>query len=206
MKIPIDLVCDDCRKQQIVYTKLNDTSSDLICECGNDLSFTFDFTMTTGIKLLLRCDFEIREKKDYPLSIVFAAASMDCELSRLFFKHRKVEGLQRIDDKTLEDELRKLGPMDKKIRKVTDLFYQGGITEFVKNNTEVKTHIEEQFPCLDIKNLPKSFQEKLFWPRNKILHSGKTNHDKDDAIKCFEIAQVGIYILREMDKEWRGNN
>ena len=43
--------------------------------------------------------------------------------------------------------------------------------------------------CLNVRNLPKGFQEKLFWPRNRILHLGDINYGSEEAIRCFIIHQ-----------------
>lgn len=206
MKIPLNIDCDECGHQRIVYINLDDTSFDSVCDCGSDLSGYFDSTVTTGVKLLWRCRFEIMDTKDYPLSIVFAATSVDCELSRLFFKWREIEQIDselEITDEELEKQLRDFANIKSKINEVTKLMSPEGITSFVQKDNELKKTIETGFPSLDVNNLPKSFQEKLFWPRNRILHLGDSNYGSAEAIRCFNIATLGLKILGRLDEERR---
>ena len=205
MKIPLPIKCPSCGRQQNIFIKLDDTDiGDSVCACGEEIFGSLDGTVTIGDKLLWRSEYEFSNNKDYPLSIVFAAASVDCELSRLFFKWSLMEGLESefdISDEELEKELRSLGNIKSKIDKVSQLLAPKGFTQFVLDSPELKEMIESCFPTLDVNNLSKSFQEKLFWPRNRILHLGASDYGEEEATSCFNIAKLGLEILENLDKK-----
>ena len=76
--------------------------------------------------------------------------------------------------------------------------FPDGLGKFIQLETDLLNNIKNDFPSLDEKNLAESFQKKLFSPRNRILHLGDSTHTKDDAIRCFNIAELGLKILDRM--------
>ena len=76
MKIPLPIKCSSCGRQHNIFVKLDDTDiGDSVCACGEEIFGSLDGTVTIGDKLLWRSKYEFSNNKDYPLSIVFAAAS-----------------------------------------------------------------------------------------------------------------------------------
>ena len=51
--------------------------------------FALDFTV--GYKILAKSEYELSARRDFSMSIVFAAMSFECELSRLFGKWTSIE-------------------------------------------------------------------------------------------------------------------
>ncbi|RZB34651.1 MAG: hypothetical protein SRB1_00419 [Desulfobacteraceae bacterium Eth-SRB1] len=205
MKIPLPIKCSSCGRQHNIFVKLDDTDiGDSVCACGEEIFGSLDGTVTIGDKLLWRSKYEFSNNKDYPLSIVFAAASLDCELSRLFFKWSLIEELESefdISDEELEKKLRSFSNIKSKIEKVSQLMAPESFTQSVLDSTELKEMIERGFPTLDINNLSKSFQEKLFWPRNRILHLGASDYGEKEATICFNVAELGLRILSCLDEK-----
>ena len=74
-------------------------------------------------------------------------------------------------------------------------------TQSVLDSPELKEMIESGFPTLDINNLSKSFQEKLFWSRNRILHLGASDYGEKEATICFNVAELGLRILSCLDEK-----
>lgn len=205
MKIPLELSCSDCQQTQYIFIDLIDTSFQGNCSCGADLDVSLGNVVTTGFKLLWRSKYELKEKKDYSLSIVFSAAAFECELSRLYFKWNYIGRDEDISDADLEEQLRRHKTIKVKIEEVAKLMDSRGFTQFVKETDDLRETIVEGFPSLNIDSLASSFQEHLFWPRNRILHLDDSKYREDDAVRSINIALLGLRILEVMDRNKRKN-
>ncbi len=165
----------------------------------------FSGTMSRlATKFFLESRYELIETEDYPLSIVFSAAAFECELSRLHFKWSDITALQsgkQVSDGELEELLRKHRSIDVKIEEVSKLMDPLGFQEFVKSSTDLRQIVTEGFPSLHLNSLTSDFQQKLFWPRNRVLHLADISFKKADGVRCFNIATLGLRILEELDKE-----
>jgi hypothetical protein len=197
------LPCGNCRQSDYVFINLNDSSFEGNCPCGEDLSGSLSNDITTGFQILYRSNYELLERKDWSLTIVFSATAMDSELSRLYFKWKKIGAASEISDETLEKALRSFRTVDSKFEEVAKLMSPKGLTGFIKSNAALKEIIEKGFPSLSIDALSKSFQTNLFWPRNRILHLGKAKYTQEDARRCFNFASLGLRILESLDNEKR---
>ena len=51
-----------------------------------------------------------------------------------------------------------------------------------------------------------AFQQKLFWLRNKIVHTGFSAYHREVAKKCYNYARLGIAILNSMDQYKKTQN
>ncbi len=198
MKTPLYVVCDKCGKENFLFFRLHDTEVSGNCPCGNRLSYCFSNDITIGFKILEKSRYEYRKNEDYNLSIVYAAMAFDCELSRLYLKWKNLDS--KISDGDIEKKLTKWN-ITKKINEVSQSMVSSSFECFVSNHTDFLDTIKKGYPSLELNNLVKSIQEKLFWPRNRILHRGQTTYGDEDAKRCFNIAKLGLDILRQMDKE-----
>ena len=206
MKIPLSVPCDSCKKEELIFINLSDSSFERKCSCGDAYSGFFGNDVTVGYKILFRSRYELIETEDYPLSIVFSAAAFECELSRLHFKWSDIAASQtgkQVSDGELEELLRKYRSVDVKIEEVCKLMDPLGFQEFVKSSTELRQTVTEGFPSLHLNSLTSDFQQKLFWPRNRVLHLADTSFKKADGVQCFNIATLGLRILEELDKNKR---
>ena len=200
MKIPLLIKCDGCGQEDYYSISLNDRLLNINCNCGYDLSGSFDNNFTTGIRLLLRSRYEILENKDYSTSIIFSAFALEGEISKLYFKWKNIENIKRqvkITNEELGKFLRKFNTIDKKIEMVASLLYPDGLTIFVNKNMIIKDIIVNGFQSLDIQNLSVSFKKELFWLRNQILHLADVKYVLADAKKCYNIAEIGRASCRE---------
>ena len=204
MKIPLKLKCNKCETPARVRIHLNATSFDWKCpNCGLDHPSFFGTNVTMGYLILERSRDEYFEQ-DYSMSIVLAAMALECELSRLFGKWRKIDtkmasGVFNQDE--CEKELRELRSIDRRIDAVSHLLVSKTMDEYVRPIKEFHEPIEQRFPSLHVGSLPRDFQEALFWPRNSVLHRGDTGHTEEDAARCFTIAHMGLSILTSMNRE-----
>ena len=192
---------------ELIFINLYDTSFERECNCGDIYSGFFGSDVTVGYKILFRSRYELIEREDYSLSIVFSAAAFECELSHLHFKWNNIAALEtgiQVSDNQLEELLRRYGSIDVRIEEVSKLIYPLGFKEFVKSSIELSQTVINGFPSLRLDELTTDFQQKLFWPRNRVLHLADTSFKKDDATRCFNIATLGLKILEELDRKKRG--
>lgn len=206
MNIPIELNCLSCGAPWVHRAHLSDTSFAFTCsQCGNTSYGFRGLGATVGVLILLRSRYELEIEKDYDMAIVLAAAALDCELSLLYCKWKGIEADRAGASFTPEDcegELKdwKLRSIVSKITRVSEMLYQGGIEAFVANSTKWSETIKNGFPSLHVGSLAADFQKMAFGPRNRVLHQGSADHTEADASKCWSIAELGILILKEMDK------
>lgn len=206
MKIPLHIDCSECGLEHYVFVNLKDTSFEWNCTCGADLSGFLSANVTTGFKLLYRSRYELMGNHDFSLSIVFSATAVDCELSRLHFKWRSIGGLSEgrsPTDAELEEQLRSFRSIAVKMEQVCRLMHPGGVVDFVQSDHQLKETVECGFPSLELSDLSKSFQMRLFWPRNRVLHLADATFSLDDAKRCFNIATLGLRILEALDQKKR---
>ncbi|HVB32816.1 MAG TPA: hypothetical protein VNJ52_00380 [Patescibacteria group bacterium] len=206
MKIPLQLKCPRCGALQTQRVHLNNPSFDFTCEkCGKTSYGVSSLDNTVGVLILAKSWHELEIEKDYDMAIVLAATALDCELSFLYCKWKDFEALNANTDpkeKDYEEELRSMGKIVDKIAKVTKILDPRGIEQFVADSSW-KDVICKGFPSLHLGSLANDFQETVFWPRNKILHQGDVSHTREDAAKSYTIAELGIRILKDMDKARR---
>jgi len=207
MKFPLPIRCDQCDNEELIFLKLNETSIGPKCKkCGNVTHHVFGSNFTVGYRILERSNYEITKGKDYPLSIVFSAAAFECELTRLHFKWSEIDALNKgaeVSDEKLEGLLRKYRTIDVKIEEVCKLMDPRGFRQFVIDTSKLRDIVKSGFPSLRLEHLTKDFQEKLFWPRNRVLHLADISFSKDESMRCYNIATLGLLILDQMDKHRR---
>lgn len=206
MKFPLQLSCQQCGQSSSIEFHLDDDSPEWVCQCGQTNYLVFGLDFSVGYKILLRSEGEFRHRKDYSMSIVMSATALDCELSRVFFKWKQIAALRanrEPDDEAIERMLRRFKSMGQKIEKVCRLLDEKGIDEFVRSSDDLRDTVANGFPSLRIGSLAKDFQEKVFWPRNAILHAGYTKYGEQEAARCHSFARLGLDILRQMDEAKR---
>lgn len=206
MKFQIAIPCQKCGRHDPIDMHLDDGSCEWKCHCGEKNFVVLGAAITVGYRLLYRSEFEYRQRTDYSMAIVMAATAVDCELSRLFLKWQQIAALRANtdpNDTAIEQMLRRFKSVAEKIEKVCRVLDPRGIDEFVRSSDSLREAIKERFPSLHIGRLSKDFQEKLFWPRNRILHAGYAKHSDADAARCYSFAQLALHILLKMDEAKR---
>jgi hypothetical protein len=156
--------------------------------------------------LLVRGEYELNEENDYSMAIVLSATALECELSFLFRKWNWIERFARgeqLRDEQIEKMLQLHRTIKEKIKQVCLLLDPWGVDKFVASDDELRDAVENRFPSLHIGTLAQDIQKTVFWPRNRILHGGFSAFGRDDAAKCYSIADLGLRILRKMDESRR---
>lgn len=203
MNLPLQLKCPTCGAPSTQRVHLNDPTLDFTCEkCCNTWYGVSGLDVTVGVLLLARSWNELEAEKDYDMSIVLAAAAFDCELSWLFCKWKKIEALgsgRAFAPGDCDKELRRVGNVAEKITKVSMTLCGSSIERFVDESSQWKKTLKK-IPSLHAQPLAEAFQRAVFWPRNEVLHQGQATHTQKDACRCYSIADLGIRILKAMDK------
>jgi hypothetical protein len=202
MRLNIEATCQWCHERRPVDVELAATWWEWSCPaCGEPNSVLTATGMTIGRRMLMRAQEEYR-RGDYTMAIVLCAMAFEAELARVFVKWSRIDTLTRKrmpDDEAIEKEYRRLGRnVATKIDAVATLLDARGLDGFASGHPLGQT-ITKDFPSLNVGSLADDIQRALFWPRNRILHAGHTDYRKEDALRCYNIAQFAIALLREMD-------
>jgi len=209
MKIPLVLPpCDNCHSIYHIWIQLHDSYFKHKCTCGEDRSGVLGSEITIGYKGLYKSYYEFKENNDHILSMVFSATALEWEIVRLHNKWTQINALDTgkdISTEKLEDIMRKYRTIYDKLKETGKLLYPHGFEKYVEIAEDFKDTIDKGFPELILDTLIKDFQEKLFWPRNRILHFAFTDYEKQNAITSYNIAKLGIVILNSMDKYRRAS-
>jgi hypothetical protein len=203
LKVPLPLKCSQCSEPASIKIHLDMTSFEWTCsKCGFEHPSFLGVDFTIGFLLLLRSYDELLTERDFSMTIVMAAMAFDAELSRLFGKWKQIDAGE-MDGEDCEKELRDFKTINRKVEEVSKLLVGKGIDEFVDGCPELRERISKDSPSLRIGFLAEDFAQHLFWPRNKILHWGDAKHSYKEAVRCYSLADMGLRILRVMDKERR---
>ena len=202
MRIPLYLpACKNCNLKNQTWIGLHDHYLNYTCKCGYDQSGSIAPSITVGYKGLYRSEYECNNTHDYSLSMVFSAMAFEWELTRLIKKWKSIESLETGEYKPsekIEEEIRKLKTIYDKTKATGKLLYPKGFENYVKQDVELRTRLKN-FPSLKLETLISDFQRNLFWPRNRIVHYGYDGYGREDAIKSYNIAYLGLVILNSMD-------
>ncbi|MDP3014008.1 MAG: hypothetical protein Q8M92_07190, partial [Candidatus Subteraquimicrobiales bacterium] len=83
--------------------------------------------------------------------------------------------------------------------KVIEYLYPEGLVAFIQSTPSLSQMIENDFPSISIQDFVADVQEVLFRKRNRILHFGQVDFEKDDAKCCYNIARLVCQVLVELD-------
>ena len=208
MIIPLKYQCRNCGNEDWIKIQQEDSHFNYDCTCGYRGSIYLGQTYNISEKLLERSRYEYENNHDYALSIILAAMAFESQISQFYVRTREIlkskDGNEatREDFEKWEEELRSMNGVANKIKRISEILVPGGLERYVKDNYELRTALEEGFPSLDIDNLAVSLQKELFWPRNEILHYGKSHHTAENALKCLNIAAVSMQLFNDMEKVW----
>ena len=99
---------------------------------------------TIGIKILYKSYFEYEKNKDYDISIVLSAMAFESEISILYKKWSEISSLKEnkpFDEEQFEESLRRLGNIDNKIEKISEILFQNGLNAFINDSKEDYSNI-----------------------------------------------------------------
>lgn len=200
MRLTLSLHCPKCGKLNPVPAIVGKPVPDVTCaDCQSRYIGTGEVDVTDGV--FSRSEEEL-DKGDFTLSVIFAAMAVECEIARLYFKWRMIDYCLALDN--LEEEFRKLTAIVDRLDATARLLTSLSFNEFVQRSSTNKEMTDwlNRIGASEILNglATKTIQEKLFWPRNRILHFGETNFDFKKAISCLIISRATLAILGSMDE------
>jgi hypothetical protein len=208
MKVPLNLpLCDKCGSENYVWINLHDDSFEYSCACGENLSGSLSTDITTGFKGLYRSEYELLINEDHILSMVLSAIALEWELVRLHHKWVHIDALEENEDVSnaeLDEIWHKHRNIFTRIKETGRLLHPEGFEKYVSESKELRTTVKSGFPSLSIESLITDIHKNLFLPRNRILHYSCVGYKREDSIKSYNIAHLGIVILNSMDKYRRG--
>jgi hypothetical protein len=211
MKFTIEMNCS-CGGHQTFSAYGNNNFGSATCtKCGTT-GHLFDplSVSVTAERLLYRSRVEL-ENGDYSLSIVVAVIAIESYLTRLFLKLKGMDSYATTfmlptekQEAEWEGEYPRSGGFPGPI---------GFISKRLLGTTFDKFAAEDPSAAAIFSTLPDTsntsatdyFQNKLFKPRNRIIHWGYVNSGKADAELCHKIAVALVSILREMDRSKYGH-
>ncbi len=199
MMIPYPVNCRVCKQRFRIRVRLTQSLTNWKCtSCGHKNTHSGFRWGEIGLRLWIRAQYELHKAHDPSLSIVLAAASVDCELTRIYFRRTRSASATPISDEILEEQLRTFGNIKDKITKVAKLLHQGGIDDFVKSFDWLREEITQQAPSLTVGSLASDIQKQLFWPRNRVLHAA-AGYSSEDGSRCLSVGFAALQVFREME-------
>lgn len=205
MLVPYPLRCSGCNRSVLVEVELGKTSAEWACGvCGSSNSTYLHSGLPIGFQILARSRYEENERQDYSLSIVLSAMAVDCELSRLFAKWKRLttgKNEQELGAEEIEKMLRHAGGINKKMREVSQLMHPPRIVDFIISSQNLRDYVLQNFSGdeVRIESIVDDIDQQLFWPRNRILHNAAIDYGPTDARRCLRLATLVLFILWEMD-------
>jgi hypothetical protein len=209
MKLRIMLPCQFCEERRHVNVELMTAWWEWSCPaCGEANAMLTSETLTLGWRILEKARGEYIDSGDNSMTIVLAAMAIEAEISRLYFKWRRVDSMRverRVPtDQELDEGYRGLGlNIADKIEAVARLLFPEGIDVFAATSA-VAEQIKAGYPSLNIGSLATDLQKAVFWPRNRVIHAGYFAYEAEDAERITNIASMALDLFKHMDLARRG--
>ena len=211
MKIPWLIPCltEGCDERFRVETEMFNEVRQVKCPSGHEVMFSPPSDTRLGYRMMHKVEHELLDRKDYDMTILFAAMAVEWDIARLFSKWKKIDfrlgpsGTSKTEeelDQEYEDEYRELRTFVDRFKTTAKLMHAAGITDFLDKEKNKKT-IDRGFPSLAGAGLPKMVHAVLMMKRNEIVHRGKTGFTEEDAIRCHNVAGLTLAVLETMDLE-----
>jgi hypothetical protein len=192
-------------------------------KCNTTIHIIEHLSISVVADLLLYRSKTEMEGGDYTLSIICSSMAVECALTQVFLKWRKIESriyLPSEDEQNAwEEELRKKGSIKKSVDFVSEFLsgmkFDDFVTDFLaKNKDHPGILIKNGFPQWASQTELDYFQKEIFDKRNRIMHWGKVDYQMEEAALCLSAAIVVVNILKLMDRlkcekmehDWRQAN
>lgn len=202
MKTPIVFKCPRCGHSIDASPGLHEDYVSLRCKCGEYIEDVPLYGMSIGNRILQRARLELLQNRETALSVVFSAMAFDCELSHLNRRWQELKAIremQLLDPEELDQLIRKHSRIEKHILFVAELIHPDGLDGFFGERPDIPEMIQASFPSFEGEKFARGITKNLFWPRNNILHAGRTVVSEEEGRRIFSIANLGLYVLQELD-------
>lgn len=217
MKFSIPVTCSTCGSDLSATGYGEKSFSPVCCPTCRVAIFCVDPLSISIIadRLLSRSRAEI-DGGDTTVSIICSAVAVEAALTQVFVKWKKIDqkaleptAAQR---KEWENEYKNCARRDKSKRSgfeksanfvsnyLTGKMFDDFVSAFIKKNG-IAALIGSESPRQESELKASHVYEKLFHKRNRIMHWGEVNLEKDDALSAFTAACDAIAVLKFMDQE-----
>lgn len=138
---------------------------------------------------------------DFTLTILLSAVAVDCELSYLFFKWKRVDAISESGptpfmEEEWSEQWRKLG-MKSRLDTVSAFLTGHKFDEYIEQNAPLFKSVDYSAKgCTSLKDY---LYEEFFHKRNRIVHAGEIDYGAEDGERCFELAMRLFTVLKQMD-------
>ena len=193
-------------------------------QCGQRIHMLDPLTISVvADRLLLRSHHDMISG-DFTVSIICAAMAVECALTQVFLKWRKLNHLSETQKTATELEQiafereykKKTSPggfaiaADFVSASLTNKKYDEFVTDFIKKSS-VPELIKAGFPKYESQAKAAFIHEELFAKRNRIMHWGEVSYSKETAASSLAVAGTAISVFKtidrekyvEMEKHWR---
>jgi hypothetical protein len=171
-----------------------------LCHDRNEGFFGLEFTI--GFRLLERAHEEYKTRKDFSMTIIFAAMALEAELSRLYLKWTNIDmTLKDKDpaDEEIEESFRAFRSIKEKLERVAKLMIPAGLVAFIRGDAEIMSTLKGWKQVRSPETFSKDVETALFWKRNRILHTGYGKFSDEEARNAFSLARLVLWTLVRMD-------
>jgi hypothetical protein len=198
--------CEFCKEPYEGTFVLGATHIRWNCEkCGELNVRKRPIAMTMGVQIWMKAYYELKVAKDASMAVILAAASVDCELSRLFIKSKRLGHHARLQAPLSQEDYEELlseeaHNIKEKFKKVTKVWVPKGFQNFVNTTPKWRDAISKYLPEVRPHCFIKDTEEKVFWPRNAVLHAGKPATQAQGELSV-KIARACLDILLDMENQ-----
>ncbi|HKN74249.1 MAG TPA: hypothetical protein VJW94_03650 [Candidatus Acidoferrum sp.] len=205
MKFPIPVVCPYCGREfsSIGYGKKRISAAH--CPgCGKTIPILAPLSISVvADRLLFRSRAEV-DGGDPTVSIVCSAVAVEAALTHIFIKWKKIDNkVLREPNATQREEWEKeYRTGAKKVRKPSGFEKSANFVSKYLTGKDFDACVNAYAKNKAASELRAShINESLFRKRNRIMHWGKVNYKRDDALSAFAAARDTISILKVMDRK-----
>lgn len=215
MKFPVPVTCSSCG---CVFTAVGhgeDQFPPATCpECQVQIHIIDPLSISVvADRLLYRSKGEI-SAGDYTLSIICSAMAVESALTSVYQKWKGLEIFKSNGRWATEDERNGFeleyrrqtsrGGFERSANFVSNFLcakiFDDFVTDFILRNRPA-TLIKSGFPQVESQLKTNYVQQELFLRRNRIMHWGKVDYQKEQASLAFSAAYSAFAVLKVMDKE-----
>lgn len=206
MKSTVSITCQCGHQLSLVASGTKDPKENQCPKCGVAFWFVQPLGNFVGMRIFCRAWTEL-ENGDFTLVIVLSAMGVECELARLFIKWNEIDVMDMrtptpADREAWAEQWRKWVSIAVRLDKVSTLLTGGDFDSFLGHNPALLNPVRAKYPAFAVGVSAKdSFIKEFFHRRNKIVHQGEIDFQRQDAELCFTLAAALFEILKEMDSQ-----
>jgi hypothetical protein len=171
-----------CGQVNTVPARVGKELPDVRCTiCGSTIFGCGHVEASEGI--LSRAQQEINGG-EYALAVLFAAMALESQLASLFYKRRRIDARIKTGPEPsldgIEEEYRRIGGIIEKLNATAQLLVGKSLDSLVSDQEQTLASWIDEFAARVFPEgeIAKTLRERLFWPRNHIVHFGEVDVER----------------------------